>query len=98
MLHSLQHPGSNLLSVSHITLAAIARHRRSQMARKPNDDRLQTIAQTIRDNPNRKPGWIARVLGLDNKSMMRALAQLEDQGVLLAEDDRGRVSVIDQRR
>jgi Mn-dependent DtxR family transcriptional regulator len=68
------------------------------MARKPNDDRLQTIAQTIRDNPNRKPGWIARVLGLDNKSMMRALAQLEDQGVLLAEDDRGRVSVIDQRR
>ncbi len=68
------------------------------MARKPNDDRLQTIAQTIRDNPNRKPGWIARVLGLDNTSMMRALAQLEDQGVLLAEDDRGRVSVIDQRR
>ncbi len=68
------------------------------MARKPNDDRLQTIAQTIRDNPNRKPGWIARLLGLDNKSMMRALAQLEDQGVLLAEDDRGRVSVIDQRR
>ena len=38
------------------------------------------------------------MLGLDNKSMMRALAQLEDQGVLLAEDDRGRVSVIDQRR
>ena len=68
------------------------------MARKTNDDRPQTIAQTIRDNPNRKPGWIARRLGLDNKSMMRALTQLEDQGVLLAEDDRGRVSVIDQRR
>jgi Mn-dependent DtxR family transcriptional regulator len=68
------------------------------MARKPDDQRLETIAQTIRDNPNRKPGWIARMLGLDNKSMMRALTQLEDQGVLLAEDDRGRVSVVGRRR
>jgi Mn-dependent DtxR family transcriptional regulator len=67
------------------------------MARKPDDQRLKTIAQTIRENPNRKPGWIARMLGLDNKSMMRALTQLEDQGVLLAEDERGRVSIFGRR-
>jgi hypothetical protein len=52
---------------------------------------------TIRDNPNRKPGWIARRLGVDNKLVMRALTQLEDQGVLLAEDDRGRVSIFGRR-
>jgi len=68
------------------------------MARKPDDLRLGTIAQIIRENPNRKPGWIARRLGLDNKTVMRALTQLEDQGMLLAEDDRGRVSVFGHRR
>ena len=67
------------------------------MARKPDNQRLDVIAQTIRDNPNRKPGWIARLLGLDNKTIMRALTQLEDQGMLLAEDDRGRVSVFGRR-
>lgn len=67
------------------------------MARKPDNQRLDVIAQTIRDNPNRKPGWIARLLGLDNKTVMRALTQLEDQGMLLAEDDRGRVSVFGRR-
>lgn len=68
------------------------------MARKPDDLRLETIAQTIRDNPNRKPGWIARLLGLDNKTVMRALTQLEDRGMLLVEDDRGRVSAFNSRR
>ena len=67
------------------------------MARKPDNQRLDVIAQTIRDNPNRKPGWIARLLGLDNKTIMRALTQLEDQGMLLAEDDRGRVSIFGRR-
>jgi Mn-dependent DtxR family transcriptional regulator len=68
------------------------------MARKPDDLRLEVIAQTIRDNPNRKPGWIARLLGYDNKTVMRALTQLEDQGVLLVEDDRGGVSFFGRRR
>ncbi|MBP6788911.1 MAG: hypothetical protein KA170_15075 [Candidatus Promineofilum sp.] len=67
------------------------------MARKPDNERLDVIVQTIRDNPNRKPGWIARRLGVDNKLVMRALTQLEDQGVLLAEDDRGRVSIFGRR-
>ncbi len=68
------------------------------MARKPDDQRLDAIAQAIHDNPNRKPGWIARRLGFDNKTMQRALTQLEDQGVLLVEDERGCVSFFGRRR
>lgn len=68
------------------------------MARKSNDQRLDDIAQAIHTYPNRKPGWIARLLGYDNKTVMRALTQLEDQGVLLAEDEQGRVSLVGRRR
>lgn len=67
------------------------------MSRKADEQRLETIARTIRDNPGRKPGWLARLVGIDNKTMMRALTQLEDRGVLLAEDDRGRVSLFGRR-
>ena len=67
------------------------------MARKPDDLRLETIAQAIHEHPNRKPGWIARLLGIDNKTIQRALTQLEDQGVMLAEDERGCVSFFGRR-
>ena len=62
------------------------------MARKSDEQRLDAIAQAIRNNPGQKPGWLARLLGFDNKTMMRALTQLEDRGVLLVEDDRGGIS------
>ncbi len=68
------------------------------MGRKQDAQRLEMIAQTIEQYPGRKPGWVARLLGLDNKTMSRALVQLEDSGYLLAEDDRGRVSWIGRRR
>jgi hypothetical protein len=62
------------------------------MGRRSDEERLLTIARAIRENPGRKPGWIARRLGIDNKTFMRALPLLEDRGVLLAEDEHGRVS------
>lgn len=68
------------------------------MGRKQDAQRLEMIAQTIEQYPGRKPGWVARLLGLDNKTMMRALPQLEDNGYLLVEDDRGRVSLVGRRR
>lgn len=67
------------------------------MARRRDDERLETIVDEIKRNPNRKPGWLARRLGFDNKTMMRALHQLEDRGDLLAEDDRGRLSWLRRR-
>lgn len=68
------------------------------MGRRQDTQRLEIIAQAIEQNPGRRPGWFARLLGLDNKSIMRALPQLEDNGYLLAEDEQGRVSFFGRRR
>ena len=68
------------------------------MARKGDAQRLDDIRDTIIDNPGRRPGWLARRLGFDNKTMMRALTQLEDRGDLLVEDERGRLSWFGRKR
>lgn len=63
------------------------------MSRKCNDQRLDAIRATIESHPNKKPGTIASILGIDNKSVMRALPQLETRGDLLQEDANGRLSL-----
>lgn len=68
------------------------------MARKGDEQRLDNILNTIIDNPGKRPGWLARRLGFDNKTMMRALTQLEDRGDLLIEDERGRLSWFGRKR
>ncbi len=68
------------------------------MARKVDEKRLDNIVEAIQTYPARRPGWLARRLGVDNKTMMRALTQLEDRGVLLDEDEHGRVSLVGRRR
>ncbi len=68
------------------------------MGRRQDKQQLEIIAQTIEQYPGRKPGWFARLLGMDNKAIMRALPQLEDNGYLLLEDDQGRVSLFGHRR
>ena len=68
------------------------------MARKGDEQRLNEIRDIIIDNPGKRPGWLARRLGFDNKTMMRALTQLEDRGDLLIEDERGRLSWFGRKR
>ena len=68
------------------------------MARKGDQERLDEIGEAIRQNPGRRAGWIARRLGYDNKTVMRALPQLEERGDLLQEDDGGRLSWFGRRR
>lgn len=68
------------------------------MARKGDANRLDIILNTIIQNPGRRPGWVARRLGVDNKTVMRALAQLENRGDLLVEDDGGRLSWFGRKR
>ncbi len=68
------------------------------MGRRQDKQQLEIIAQTIEQYPGRKPGWFARLLGMDNKAIMRALPQLEDNGYLLVEDDQGHVSFFGHRR
>jgi hypothetical protein len=62
------------------------------MSRKGEHERLDQLRDAIQDNPGHRAGWFARLLGFDNKTVTRALPQLEDRGELLAEDDDGRLS------
>ncbi len=68
------------------------------MARKGDEQPLNDIRDIIIDNPGKRPGWLARRLGFDNKTVMRALTQLEDRGDLLIEDERGRLSWFGRKR
>ena len=68
------------------------------MGRRQDKQQLEIIAQAIEQYPGRKPGWFARMLGMDNKAIMRALPQLEDNGYMLVEDDQGHVSFFGRRR
>jgi predicted ArsR family transcriptional regulator len=61
------------------------------MARPKDDARLDEIRAFIQQNPDQKAEWIARHLGCDNKTVQRALTQLEERGDLLHEDDKGRL-------
>lgn len=67
------------------------------MGRKGDKKRLDDICDEIKRAPGEKPGSLARRLGVDNKTMMRALTQLESRGDLLAEDDEGRLLWVGQR-
>jgi hypothetical protein len=68
------------------------------MARKTDQTKLDRLKAAIRENPGHRAGHYARRLGRDNKSVMRALPQLEERGDLLAEDDNGRLSWFGRRR
>ena len=68
------------------------------MARQRNDHKLDDLSQAIQTYPDQKAGYFARLLDWDNKSVMRALPQLEDRGDLLMEDDNGRIGWFGQRR
>lgn len=68
------------------------------MGRKIDNSRLNQIRDCVQKNPSKKAGWIARQLGLDNKTVQRALAQLERRGDLFSEDPKGGVSWFGKRK
>jgi len=57
------------------------------MGRKRDDVRLDDIVAAIQENPDKRIGTIGALLGLDDKTMQRAMVQLEDRGDLFQEDD-----------
>ncbi len=59
------------------------------MARKPQDEKLERIYQTVETNPGAKPGFLARLLGLERSEVTRALPALESKGLLVSEDEKG---------
>lgn len=68
------------------------------MGRTRNEQRLDEILAAIQTNPETKAGTIGSLLGLDDKTIQRALVQLADRGDLLAEDDHGLISWFGRRR
>ena len=59
------------------------------MPRKANEKRLREITGLLRTQPGRKAGEYARLLGIHREDFRRVLVQLNDRGILLAEDDKG---------
>ncbi|MBL7164550.1 MAG: helix-turn-helix domain-containing protein [Anaerolineales bacterium] len=59
------------------------------MARKHNPDRLKRIYLAFEENPGRRPGHIARLLGEPRSQVTRTLPALDEEGYLLSEDKRG---------
>jgi Mn-dependent DtxR family transcriptional regulator len=59
------------------------------MARPANHDRAEKIYRTIEENPGKKAGHIARLLGLNRSEVTRSLPALEEKGLFLYEDEKG---------
>ena len=59
------------------------------MARPANDRRVEQIYRKIEEHPGRRPGFIARLLGVNRSEVTRVLPALQDKGLLVSEDDLG---------
>lgn len=59
------------------------------MARKQQQDRLDGIYHTIKENTGEKAGFLARLLGLIRSEVTRAVPALEEKGLLVSEDEKG---------
>ena len=68
------------------------------MGQRRQEQRLNQIADYIKNNPDLKAGQVARQLSVDNKTVQRSLAYLETRGDLLQEDDKGRLSWFGRRQ
>lgn len=61
------------------------------MARNVNLFRLQRAAQIIHERPGYRSGEYARMLDCHRETFNRLLTQLEERGVLISEDEQGRL-------
>jgi len=68
------------------------------MARKTSDRRVEMIVQAVQSNPGQRAGYIAQKLGVPRSSVTRALPALEEAGILLSEDDHGRLFYLGRRK
>jgi|GEM_PF-410024 len=59
------------------------------MARKSNPVRLEEIYRKIEANPGKRPGFIAKLLGVERSCVTRALPAFEHGERLVSEDDQG---------
>ena len=68
------------------------------MARRANEQHVEAVKQVVEQQDGWTANGLAEWLGLPPSTVTRVLTELEDQGVLLAEDDAGRLSFFGRRR
>ncbi|MCX6083122.1 MAG: hypothetical protein NTW32_26640 [Chloroflexi bacterium] len=59
------------------------------MARQPQEERIKSIYNKVEEYPGEKPGFIARLLGINRSEVSRMLPNLEDRGLYVFEDEQG---------
>jgi len=59
------------------------------MGRNAQEEKLQSIYNQVKDFPGGKPGFIARILGLNRSDVIRMLPAMEDKGLYICEDEKG---------
>jgi len=61
----------------------------AEMVRKTEEKKLEKIYEKVEENPGKRAGFIARLLGLNRSEVTRSLPALEDKGLLVYEDEEG---------
>jgi Mn-dependent DtxR family transcriptional regulator len=59
------------------------------MSRRTDDNKIENIYNTVKENPGKKAGFIARILGLNRSEVTRSLPALDEKGLLVYEDEEG---------
>jgi Mn-dependent DtxR family transcriptional regulator len=59
------------------------------MARPANQQKVEQIYRQIQEDPGKKAGMIAQILGLNRSEVTRSLPVLEEKGLLVSEDEKG---------
>jgi hypothetical protein len=61
------------------------------MARSADETRLKEVFDLFQSKPGHKAGEYARMLRIHREDFSRVLVQLNDRGILLSEDEKGRL-------
>ena len=68
------------------------------MGRRPDERRLKRYETLVPEYPGRiRASQLARALGVSRSTVLRDLPALEERGTLLAEDERGLLSLFRRR-
>ena len=71
---------------------------RGCVMRRASKKRLEAIWQMVEQEPGIRAGRIAEKLGIPRSSVTRALPAMNDEGLLLSEDQKGRLWPWRQRK
>lgn len=65
---------------------------------KRNEPDYEDMAHLIEDRPGIRASEVAREMGVERSTVLRRLPALEEAGILLSEDDGGRLSLFGRRK